>query len=99
MPKLLSWVRKFQEKYHNPPILNHPNKLIQYSCCITNGAMGAMNLLFSQIVQENDVVLLEEFVYGGSLCCVCIRVVSLSSYDSSCQTEMNIKYCCPSRSS
>ena len=49
-----------------------------------------MNLLFSQIVQENDVVLLEEFVYGGSLCCVCRRVVGLSSFERSNRDERKI---------
>ena len=71
MPRLLEWTRKIQKSYHLPPIMDHDNSDSRFSVCITSGgAIGAMSVLFSQIIVPGDVILLDEYVFSGTRCCV-----------------------------
>ncbi|CAK8673753.1 unnamed protein product [Clavelina lepadiformis] len=66
MTELLTWIRKFHEKYHSPPLMDNENSERRFDICVTPGAMGAMSVLFPIIMERNDVVLLEEFNYPGT---------------------------------
>ena len=78
MKKLLEWIRVIHEKYHHPPIFNHPDKQSRFAVCVTGGgAMGAMHMSFSQMLKEDDVVLTDEFIFGGAICCVGLFVLNL----------------------
>ena len=36
--------------------------------------MGAMHLLFPQVIQRNDIVLTVEYIFGGTICCVSCKI-------------------------
>ena len=71
MLKLLEWIKKIHQKYRFSPTVHHPNEHVRFDCFVTSGgAIGALDILFSQTLLPGEVVIVPEFLFPGAICCV-----------------------------
>ncbi|XP_026691967.2 kynurenine/alpha-aminoadipate aminotransferase, mitochondrial-like [Ciona intestinalis] len=66
MDDLLKWISIIHKEFHNPPKMGAAKDGSQWGASVCPGALGGMDFLFQAILEENDVVLLDEFAFGGT---------------------------------
>uniref|UniRef100_H0XUV2 Kynurenine/alpha-aminoadipate aminotransferase, mitochondrial n=1 Tax=Otolemur garnettii TaxID=30611 RepID=H0XUV2_OTOGA len=67
IPELLSWLKQFQVRLHNPPTVHYPPSQGQMDICVTSGSQDGLCKVFEMILNPGDNVLLNEPIYGGTL--------------------------------
>uniref|UniRef100_H0UXR3 Kynurenine/alpha-aminoadipate aminotransferase, mitochondrial n=1 Tax=Cavia porcellus TaxID=10141 RepID=H0UXR3_CAVPO len=67
IPELISWLKQFQIKLHNPPTLHYAPNQGQMDLCVTSGTQDGLCKAFEMIINPGDTVLLNEPVYPGTL--------------------------------
>lgn len=67
IPELVSWLKKFQVKLHNPPTINYPPNQGEMDLCVTNGSQEGLCKVFEMLLNPGDNILLNEPTYSGTL--------------------------------
>ncbi|XP_004640292.1 kynurenine/alpha-aminoadipate aminotransferase, mitochondrial [Octodon degus] len=67
IPELVSWLKRFQIKLHNPPTTHYAPPQGQLDLCITSGCQDGLCKAFEMIINPGDNILLNEPVYSGTL--------------------------------
>uniref|UniRef100_A0A2K5C1G8 Kynurenine/alpha-aminoadipate aminotransferase, mitochondrial n=1 Tax=Aotus nancymaae TaxID=37293 RepID=A0A2K5C1G8_AOTNA len=67
IPELVSWLKQFQIKLHNPPTIHYPPSQGQMDLCVTSGSQQGLCKVFEMIINPGDNVLLDEPAYSGTL--------------------------------
>ncbi|XP_063090824.1 kynurenine/alpha-aminoadipate aminotransferase, mitochondrial-like [Cavia porcellus] len=67
IPELVSWLKQFQIKLHNPPTIHYAPNQGQMDLCVTSGCQDGLCKAFEMIINPGDNVLLNEPVYPGTL--------------------------------
>ncbi|KAM4836771.1 kynurenine/alpha-aminoadipate aminotransferase, mitochondrial isoform 2-T2 [Thomomys bottae] len=67
IPELISWLKEFQIKLHNPPTVHYPPSEGQMDICVTSGCQDGLCKVFEMIINPGDTILLNEPVYPGTI--------------------------------
>ncbi|XP_024606301.1 kynurenine/alpha-aminoadipate aminotransferase, mitochondrial [Neophocaena asiaeorientalis asiaeorientalis] len=67
LPELLSWLKQFQVKLHNPPTIHYPASQGQMDMCVTCGSQEGLCKVFEMIVNPGDNILVNEPIYSGTI--------------------------------
>ncbi|XP_047407578.1 kynurenine/alpha-aminoadipate aminotransferase, mitochondrial [Sciurus carolinensis] len=67
VPELLSWLKQFQIKLHNPPTIHYPPSQGQMDICITSGCQEGLSKVFEMLIDPGDNILLNEPVYATTI--------------------------------
>ena len=63
---LIEWVRKIHKAYHNPHHFEDDQSDERFDVAITEGAAAALAYVFGVLVEEDDLVLLEDYGFGAT---------------------------------
>ncbi|XP_035746789.1 kynurenine/alpha-aminoadipate aminotransferase, mitochondrial isoform X1 [Egretta garzetta] len=67
IPELLSWLKDFQRKLHNPPTANYSPEQGQMEMCVTTGSQEGLCKVFEMLINPGDNILLDAPTYSGTL--------------------------------
>ncbi|XP_030306077.1 kynurenine/alpha-aminoadipate aminotransferase, mitochondrial isoform X3 [Calypte anna] len=67
IPELLSWLKNFQQKIHNPPTANYRPEQAQMEVCVTTGSQEGLSKVFEMLINPGDNILLDAPTYSGTL--------------------------------
>ncbi|XP_071599277.1 kynurenine/alpha-aminoadipate aminotransferase, mitochondrial isoform X2 [Heliangelus exortis] len=67
IPELLSWLKDFQQKIHNPPTANYRPEQAQMEVCVTTGSQEGLSKVFEMLINPGDSILLDAPTYSGTL--------------------------------
>ncbi|XP_036022715.1 kynurenine/alpha-aminoadipate aminotransferase, mitochondrial isoform X2 [Onychomys torridus] len=67
IPELLSWLKQFQIKLHNPPTVHYPPDQGQMDLCITSGCQDGLCKVFEMLINPGDTILVNEPLFTGTL--------------------------------
>lgn len=67
IPELLSWLKQFQIKLHNPPTVHYPPNQGQMDLCITSGCQDGLCKVFEMLINPGDTILVNEPLFTGTL--------------------------------
>ncbi|XP_068131337.1 kynurenine/alpha-aminoadipate aminotransferase, mitochondrial-like [Hyperolius riggenbachi] len=66
IPELVSWLKDFQKKLHNPPTLSYSPDEGQMELCVTMGSMEGLSKALEMILRPGDNVLVNAPTYFGA---------------------------------
>lgn len=66
IPELLTWIKKFQMHFHQPPIMQD-NYSAGFDACITAGSQDGLGKVLDMLLSPGDNLLVENQLYSGTL--------------------------------
>ena len=63
---MIEWVRKIHKAYHNPLHFENDQSDQRFDVAITEGAAAVLAYVFGVLVEEDDLVLLEDYGFGAT---------------------------------